>query len=56
LVIAKYFAELIDNQTREDKSIKENYKTMQKLLKESNKLKEILSSNKEAILSAVELY
>ena len=29
---------------------------MQKLLKESNRLKEILSSNKEALLSAEGLY
>ncbi|EGR32714.1 hypothetical protein IMG5_073090 [Ichthyophthirius multifiliis] len=47
LKIADYFAEQIDVSQPNQPTFKENRKGMVKLLKESNKVKEILSANKE---------
>ena len=48
LVIANFFANQFDRKRPGKKSIKENKRQFLKLIKQSNKVKEVLSSNKEA--------
>ncbi|KRX01822.1 hypothetical protein PPERSA_00532 [Pseudocohnilembus persalinus] len=56
--IAEFFADQIDSkpERKGKKSIKENKKAMRKLIMESVKTKEVLSSNKMAFYSSIGLY
>ncbi len=51
LVLANHFAEIIDAQPERKNlpSVKKNTKLMSRLLQECNKIKEVLSANKEAL-------
>lgn len=55
-VLAQHFADEIDKLRKQPKSIRENRRTMVRLLAECNKLKEVLSANKEAVFQVEGLY
>lgn len=55
-VLAQHFADEIDQLRKQPKSIRENRRTMVRLLSECNKLKEVLSANKEAVFQVEGLY
>jgi len=54
--LADYFADEIDRKEGNSVSVKEDSKVMIKLMYESNKVKEVLSANKEASIHILGLY